>query len=635
MTLAVALQSDLQASTSALRRKLAALGISRWIYVGDDAAWLVRAKRSGFLDFAHLQTGELFERFAWELRQPYIEWIGELSRLNASPEWWASELAAKSPYTGLYSRICSLAAARELIVDGMPMTLAVCSTEALAQEVRLLGLERGLDVRRIGSSVKPRVREVAFAGAKRLLRGWGRVTSAPLLGLPGRVAPVAERYLPNSAAAYRRRVLARLGAERVEEFSGEDTVLLFTWVDERSFDERGGYRDPHFGDLPGLLAKRGLRVAYVPRVISGTPFEPTVGRLLTTGETFVFPDLYLNSGDWRACERRARTFRPAVPADATVGDISVARLAREQVDRYRHALPGTLSYEPLVKGLAATGVRPARTVILYEGHAWEQSLTAAMHRQMSETALIGYENVNFSRMALSMYPARSEIGIRPLPDRVVTNGETFRRVLIGEGFPEERVKVGCGLRHGYLHDNLIDGAAADGDTRAGPARVLLATSSYFGHSVELLDKVLTAFGGDSGYELIVKCHPLVDEAELRPWVPALSSSPNVRFSDRPIAELLPEADMMLYSYSMVCYEALAHGVPPVFVKSDVGLNLDQLEPFLDLGRQARTPEELRRTADEIAVLDEDARRQWEEHARIAVREALAPVTPACTDAFLA
>ena len=35
---------------------------------------------------------------------------------------------------------------------------------------------------------------------------------------------------------------------------------------------------------------------------------------------------------------------------------------------------------------------------------------------MPETQVIGYDNVNFSRLALSLYPARSEIGLRPLPD---------------------------------------------------------------------------------------------------------------------------------------------------------------------------------------------------------------------------
>ncbi len=140
------------------------------------------------------------------------------------------------------------------------------------------------------------------------------------------------------------------------------------------------------------------------------------------------------------------TFRPK-PVSTPV-----ARLAREHVAEYELQQRVPIALDAFVRKLAAGGVRPARVLLPFEGHSWEQALTHAVHEHMPGTAVVGWDNVNFSRFALSLYPARSEIGLRPLPDRVVTNGETFAGILRREGFPPDGVRVGCALRHEDLHE---------------------------------------------------------------------------------------------------------------------------------------------------------------------------------------
>jgi hypothetical protein len=90
--------------------------------------------------------------------------------------------------------------------------------------------------------------------------------------------------------------------------------------------------------------------------------------------------------------------------------------------------------------------------------------------------------------------------------------------------------------------------------------------------------------------------------------------------------------MMLYTYSVVPYEALAVGVPPVFVRSEALLDLDQLEHTPDVRWVARTPAELRAVANEIESMP--GRAAWERRASDVVRLALAPVGSACLDQFL-
>ena len=321
-----------------------------------------------------------------------------------------------------------------------------------------------------------------------------------------------------------------------------------------------------------------------------------------------------------------------MPKEAVVGGLPASRLALELVEQRRATHVDTISYSLLARGLASGGVRPARVIVPWEGHSWEHALAHGIREHLPDTRLIGYDNVNFSRLALSLYPARSEIGVRPLPDRVVTNGEAFRRILVSEGFPERMVRRGCALRHSYLWER--DEPSTIAGLRDDRFEVLVATSIDFAQSVELVEKAVAAFGGDDRYVVRVKCHPAVDAGAVRRFARGSERHRNVAFVETPIPELLSSASVMLYTYSVVAYEALAHEVAPLFVRSEGFLDLDQLEPFPDLRWTGRTPADLRSAVEEIASLSADARRSWSTAAGEAVRQALAPPARACVEAFL-
>jgi hypothetical protein len=603
--------------------------------VGEDSGWRVRAERRELAGLTSVPLGQHVERFAWELRRPYIDWIGELSLANEGLEWWASELAAKNPFMLLYNRICALAAVRELLAGGVRQGLVVCSSPALAEGVLASARELGAPAEALG--IEDAAGPAGGAGRAstldrraRLLELWARRAPGPLQSLPVRLSDAARRGL-EASPAYRRRLLERLGAERGPGFAGQDTALLFTWVDGRSLTAGGAYQDPHFGSLPRLLRDAGQRVAFVPHFLPGAPVERLAKGLLASGETLLFPELFLEGADVGDCRARAESFAPELDPDAELGGVPATALAREQVDSLRWMHAWVLSYERVVRGLVAAGVRPKRVFLPYEGHSWEQVVAWAFRRYAPGTEIVGYDNVNFSRLALSMYPAESEYGRRPLPDRVVTNGETFRRVLEEEGYPPESVRVGCALRHEYVWSGRSEPNAR---SAGGATEVLVATSIDSGQSVELIEAALDAFGGDERYRVTVKLHPAVDGRTVRALLGPSAEAANVRFDPAPIPELLTRADVLLYKYTVVCYEALAQGVPCVFVKSETGLDLDQLEPFPELRRTARSQEELRSAVAELTAMQGEERAAWEGRAREAVRQSLAPVSEGCAAAFL-
>ena len=353
------------------------------MYCGEDAAWRFEARRGVLADVEEISTGAVRERWARELRRPYLEWIAGLGARNDSFEWWSSPLAAKNVYAHLFSRMVALAATIEALEDDV---LVVCSTPALVAEVRDAAAEQGLTVR-------------------------------------GRRSRNLRR--PAYMAAWRMR--QALGGERLPRMDpGGASSLLATWVDDRSIDSDGRYSDPHFGPLPQLLAGRGERPAFLARPLPGANGRELAPRLIRTSETFLFPGAYLTAADRRAARAGGFGFEPDIPTPAQVGPLPVSRLASELIAQERINHVEALSYRAVVRNLAAAGARFDRVVLPWEGHAWETALTAAVHEHMPGCSVVGYDNVNFSSLALSLYPGSAELGIRPLPDRIVANGADVR-----------------------------------------------------------------------------------------------------------------------------------------------------------------------------------------------------------------
>jgi surface carbohydrate biosynthesis protein (TIGR04326 family) len=398
----------------------------------------------------------------------------------------------------------------------------------------------------------------------------------------------------------------------------------------------GKYTDPYFGPLPGLLKKRGYKVAFVPRVLFSIPFREAVERLAVTKETMFFPEEFLTDSDIRECRKRMAIYFPEVPDSATIGNIPAASLARENIQETRATLADNLLYEPMIKAMNNRGICPSRIIHTCEGHSWEQALSWSVHNSMPGTPVVGYDNVTFSRLVLSMYPSANEYGKRPVPDRIVTNGSLYKTILIREGVPHGMVSTGCALRHTYLWKENTDRLDLKGERESDtPCRILVATAIGLGDSVELVAKACDAFGGDENYEVLVKCHPLVRPDNVRHFLGEKARFPNVFFDDRPVSALLPKSHILLYTYTSVCFEAMIHGVIPVCVRAENFLNLDKLDAVPDIRWCVTTPMELQKVAKEIQSMPADTRASWQERAYRIVQEALAPPSEECIDAFLA
>jgi hypothetical protein len=614
-----------------IKAQLSRKKITTWYYFGEDTNWRIQLELVIPEDIKHISIAQLLDKTAQKLRKPYIDWIGELSKKNASLEWWSGELAAKNPYHLFYVRVCLLAVAEKLLSEGIDdNTLVICSTPAMFEGVTRHADEQGIpwsDISRTRSSLDIRSLK------QRIRKNIERIAQVlPPVPIAGHYVRKYQRFLEQDLR-YRRRILSSYDIKDTSGFSGKDTVLFFTWVDRRNFAADGTYSDPYFGPLPQMVKEKGYRVAFVPRVLFTMPFEEAVQRLLMTKETFFFPEQFITPGDLRHCRKRQDDFNPVIEQTATIENIPVFTLAREHIEQTRKLLADNLVLAPLISSMHERGIRPREIIHTCEGHSWEQALSFAVHRHMPGTNVIGYDNVTFSRLVLSMYPAQCEYGIRPLPDLIVTNGPFYKKVLLGEGLPPEMIRTGCALRHTYLWNNMPDEKDITARDRV-PVRILVATAIGLGDSVELVAKACDAFGGDDRFRILVKCHPLVDPEAVRKYLGSRATHDNITFEKRSVNELLQKSHILLYTYTSVCFEAMIHGVVPICVRAENFLNLDKLDGAPEIRWQATTPQDLRTAMEQILAMPEKEREAWQVKARHIVKEALAPVSAGCINAFV-
>jgi surface carbohydrate biosynthesis protein (TIGR04326 family) len=628
----IALQAHLDLGT--LPQELKNHDIHEWVYWGEDNTWRVQAETTAFRNLSRVPVADDIDQMAWKLRQPYINWIGELSQANNSLAWWASELAAKNPYTHLFLRICLLGVARQMIARGVSSPiLMVCSTHALVDELLTYAQSIGTEIQQFGgkntSAFKPLKsigRDIFLAGYRHLPRWAGKLLIALL---PSQISSKIQRSTDQDTH-FRRQILNHKGIRPNREYTGENTILMFSWVDHRSFSSDGRFQDPNFGPLIQMLRDRGHQMAFVPQIKPGIPYDETVDKLLATNETFYFPESFVSTSDQRACVQKARQYAPQIATECHLDDIPVYRLTQEHIKENINTLSQSLQFEPLIANMKACGIHPNRLIHAYEGHSWEHALTWSVRKHMPQTTVVASEMGVFARMVHSEYPALNEFSIRPLPDYLVTYGSLYRDVLVSQGWPDAMVRVGGALKHNYLWENTNETQPKDLDL----VQILVAPGPGFGETFEIVEKAARAFSGKSGYQISIKCHPNVDPKTVQDKLGQLAQQDNVHFVNTPISELLKTAQVLLFTYTSVCYEALKYGVFPIFMRSETSLNLNKMDFLPEAHQQATTVEDLQKVVTKVMNRSPEEKKRWQEKMDKILYKAFKPVGLECVDVYV-
>jgi hypothetical protein len=547
-----------------------------------------------------------------ELVREYHRFVAGLNRTNGGLLWWAGPLASRNPFDSpLY----------EALVEYVALLGELQGKSGAAKGVRVTGenplISRDIDTacRDTGAAHDRKPGEILRPAALIFL---GLIHSLYFVGM--------NLY---------RRALVRIYLGGFLDQALQDQAparVIRTWIDHRSFDPEGRYHDAYFGRLPAHLGASG-RVILVAEIIWTCSYLSAMKKIRAQfpGEIIV-PQEYFFS----VLDILRATLQPLGAGRGNIGEATfhghdvkgiVARAI--QRDRASIQVRNNLGIYYMTRKLA--GAFPITHFIYsFENHAFEKMMILALRERSPGTRIIGYQHGGISRMLLNYFLAEGEASTIPLPDRILTTGKETRRVLTGEGhIPPGVVETSCALRYEYLQEMPLRLRG-----NGGNLFVPLPVDSEAARAV--LDILVQAVGDRSDYAVRLKHHPLVTREDIigvgeGKRLPRHITCEGEGTTTR---DLLSWSDVVLYTQTTTCIEALMLGIPVVFLDIFTMYDADYILKEIPFRWVADDPESLCRALSLIRGLaDADFTTRQAEGVAYA-KSFFAPVDEASLEKFI-
>jgi len=585
----------------------------RWAYLGEDVSKAIAIEQQLRDMGQRVEIAEELQKIAHSLRQPYIDYIGKLSLENNSILWWVGSLSEKNPWaskTFLYT--CYIRLFQTLLnSSGQEALVFLCQNKAL----------RKCLVKNVSDFHKWEIHHLESLGHTILesLRNALRiVVYKGYFVLSGIYRLLLARYYRLNQIPNRK--------------PGEGVVLLHNWVDQRSFDANGKYYDSYFGELAHHLRNKGENVIIVPWILGTVSYRQTLKRMVQSSENFLLPGSFLKISDIFRIFMKTMLDIPPKRAYPHFEDLEVSEII---IDDFRRDWSGTRTASSL---LLYDVVRHWKDAVIpidafiytYENHVWEKAYCMALRKFYPLAKIIGYQHATVPKMLLNYFFSKDELPILPFPDRVITNGRYIERLFKESGYDPEKVICGGAIRYASIMNKEKSPPMKKG---ASSPVILVTPSIDKNESIELIWKVLTAFGQTNKYKIILKLHPVMPYHNIARNLGILPK--HFTISDKPVSELLKEADVLLYTSSATCIEALSLGVPVLRIKSDFIIDRDDLLDFSSgIRRSAKNKDDIIRMTKEILETDEKELLEQRVIGEDVVSEIFGPVDESVFDLFL-
>jgi hypothetical protein len=509
-----------------------------------------------------LCAGELFHRTARGLRQPFLDWLARLGTLQCDRiGWWSSSLSWKDSSSELFLLLCYAKLAGDLIDQSVrqdsPLVILVEDPWLFGQ----LKKDRGSHSK------------VVFLGRARIHRIADRVRSLALGSLK------RLRWLSRILVQYAR--LARYYRADARS-SVVREVGIYSLPQERALVGSDEWRDPYFGPLSEVLARSNIEFfRFGPAERPG--FEKDLGRR----RKYYWP--LVMDLDFRSLVVSFFAFwAPDLPKVMKVDDVPVNFLVKREWWFFMglaSLADHRLSYELYLRFLGAQGIRTL--IFPWENQPWEKLLVLAARLKGVKT--VGYQHSTVPVFALPHFLGRNEAAFLPLPDRILTSGESSLSVLKQGGVPGDILRRAGSFRHlGFRPPPLAPSAAV---SRGCRILVLLPLDLAYSRSMlRALNRAFPEGGRTEGLDFRLRPHPAYP------------------YSNEDVIKLYPKAEMDTSSLT----ESLAASRVALFDGSTAGVEAwlagcrvlrFRPELLLDL-----VPYEMIRS-DEIPVCDESNLRQ--------------------------
>lgn len=540
--------------------------LTKWIFIGRDAMLIDRVSAILNQRIERIDLAEKIAAAQKQYRDDYVSFIDDVESSTGDLLWWSGSLSWKNPWASAFLlRFSQLMILLGVIKDRLANGhgLVVVFEEPLMQRVAINNIKRVMpavaviNIREFAASTR-----AAFA-----LIAAGLFTRIQLLF-----------FFIKKKIEYRR-VVDKIVANDTVELSQKNSCICPTFIDHRSFRD-GRYFDAFLGSLLETEIFRNYSITVVPVLILAQPeqldqFISWINargfRVVIPLDTLTFPGLFLRllrsvfQISWSLVSRnlcgvdvsslvlweRAEDWRSGSRFQAGLMDCVCQRFGRDVAGKQLLLYP-------------------------FENQAWERIFLYYM-RKYSDVYAIGIQNAPCPSLSTRFFLSKTAVKICPLPDALIANGdisyETFKplyqsRVTVEKSSLLRAISVT--IQRKKTSKTTVAGASSS------PLEIVVVCSIGVYEARELMYRAVKALGNMAEYNVQIAVHPLINMAELFS-AGFMEFPPNVTFANKPMDTLLVQADVVLFDSSTVGLQALAIGLPAVFIGHECALNIDPTE----------------------------------------------------------
>ncbi|MFQ5686445.1 MAG: hypothetical protein ACE5GV_07270 [Candidatus Scalindua sp.] len=551
-----------------------------YVYYGLRDSKIVELLREG--SFEEVKVADYTEEFKEEFFQAYIDLVGRIGERLNSIYWWASFTASKNRFMSKllpnlldYYTICNK-------IRGNPSKdiLLISPPRSIIHAIRQFCIENSIELKSLDYPITDyflkikdgivHIREIINF----ILKNWVKIIMVRIL---------FRKCLP-------------------EVCNKESLYVLRTWVYKSSIGSDNKFSDSFFGRLPEFLSSKGERVIILAGIVNN--YKNIIKRLSKCKENYMIipQEYFLKFSDIVKIVFKMNSNRIKIKDRIKLYEFDVSSIIQEEIDKnYRETvyIRTELRQRYIIKNmLKQCSIHTFTTT--YENNPWEKVCILSLREYSPSTNIIGYQHAVISRASANMYISKDEIPFIPMPDKVVTTGDSTKSMLEKySSYPKDRIKSSCALRHEYIYKLKRKDFTKN-------RKILVALEGVY-ECYKLVNFVFNALSNIKDFQVIIRTHPACPFDNISKDL-CFDIGLNKNFSasnQRSLKEDLSGVDILIYWGSTVSLEALMMGIPVIHVNLDDITNVDPLYDCSHLKWTVENEEELLDVVADIYDLTED------------------------------
>lgn len=522
-----------------------------WIYVGKDVYICTLLEKIIGNRAARISISEDLQKTARQYRDDYIDYIGKIFVTHESPIWFLTSLSEKNPFiSDFFLNFCYLTVCLNYIHESERDLIIVGENRAVLHALKE-NLNEDPDTRMMiyDSPLHSGIENIRYSCAK----------------IKNKLVFLC-RYM---ARVFLAKVFSIVKRHSREIKMSDQLIITHTFTDYRSFPEMGVYKESYLGNLCDDIAKKTTGLVYLSDVLPTLWYPKALYPLFFVKNRIYLKEEFLSLTDIFNAMLYVRTNYPEIHEKIPFGGLNVLSILQEDLSQDRATARVEQSYlNYFISKRISRRFVVKSFLFSFENHVWERAFCDGF-KKMGDTKLIAYAIVFINRMYTCYSVSRVEKAVVPHPDIIIVSGSQGKDMLAESGFDADKIIIGGAVRYPNLR------ADEKKIRHVSKKTVLLALSAEINASLELVFKSVHAFSRSGELNIIIKCHPIVPYNKIAPFLPKLPG--HFSISDEPIGILLSRSDLVLYTESTVCVEAVAQGIPIMHVRSDHSIDINIFE----------------------------------------------------------